>query len=200
MADGEVVPESAEIAEWADRHRAPDRSPLYPEDERGAEARELVARFGEELGVPGRRVIWAHLKDDLDLASRCWTQGLSERQKRLQPWLLRITKPLMSRVIGLDREHAEAAPRQVRAILDEVAERLSDGRPYLLGDEFTVVDMSFASMAIPSVCPPEGLRHRMPQPEEFPEPYAGTIRDLRAHPAGQYALRLIRDERNAQPA
>ena len=197
VADGEVIGESAEIAEWADRHRAPGRPPLYPQGEAEAEARQLVARFGAELGVPARRVIWGHLIDDLDLACRSWGQGLGERQRRVQPWLLRASKPMVRRAIGLRPAQVAGAPGEVRAIFEEVAERLSDGRAHLLGGDFTVADISFAAMASPAVCPSEGYPARMPQPEDFPEPYAATIRDLRAHPAGEYALRLYREERLA---
>lgn len=197
VADGEVIGESAEIAEWADRHRAAGRPPLYPEGEGAAEARRLVARFGEELGVPARRVIWGHLVIDVDLACRSWGQGLSERQQRLQPWLLRASRPIVRRSLGLRRPQVEAAPGQVRAAFDEVAERLSDGRTHLLGDDLTVADISFAAMASPAVCPPEGYPGRMPQPDDFPEPYAATIRELRAHPGGQYALKLYREHRLA---
>lgn len=197
VADGEVIGESAEIAEWADRHRAAGRPALYPEGARGAEARELVARFGVELGVPARRVIWGHLIDDVELACRSWGQGLSERQRRVQPWLFRPSRPIIRRAIGLRPPQVEAAPGQVRRVFDEVAERLSDGRAHLLGEELTVADISFAAMASPAVCPPEGYPARMPQPEDFPDPYAATIRELRVHPAGEYALRLYREERLA---
>jgi glutathione S-transferase len=200
IADGEVVGESAEIAEWADAHRAEGRPPLYPEGEAGAEARRLVTRFGEELGPAARRVIWGHLIDDADLASRSWGQRLSERQRRTQPWLLRASKPAVRRALGLRRAQVEAAPGEVRAIFDDVAERLSGGRAHLLGDELTIADISFAAMASPAVCPAEGYPARMPQPEDFPEPYAATIRELREHPAGQYALRLYRDERRGNGA
>ena len=45
VAGDQVVPESAEIAEWADRH-APLERRLFPEGERGEEVRRLVRRFG----------------------------------------------------------------------------------------------------------------------------------------------------------
>ncbi len=195
VADGEVIGESAAIAEWADAHRAAGRPPLYPPGEAGAEARQLVARFGEELGVPARRVIWGRLIDDVELTCRSWGQGLSERQRRVQPWLLRASKPVVRRALGLKRPQVEAAPREVRATFDEVAQRLSDGRAHLLGEGLTVADISFAAMASPAVCPAEGYPGRMPQPEDFPDPYATTIRELRAHPAGEYALKLYREER-----
>ena len=45
VAGDEVVPESAEIAEWADRHALVERR-LFPEGEVGEEVRALVRRFG----------------------------------------------------------------------------------------------------------------------------------------------------------
>ena len=194
VADGDVVPESIEIAEWADRHAAPGRR-LYPEGPAGDETRELVRHYAEDLGPESRRVIWGHLVKQPGLASRYWGQGVSPRQARVQPWLLRIGRPGVRRALGLSRAEQEAAPGRVRAIFDEVAERLSDGRRHLLGDELTAADIAFAAMASPAVLPDDGYPAEMPKPEEFPESVAATIRELRAHPAGAYALRLYRDER-----
>ncbi len=89
VAGSEVVPESAEIAEWADRHSPPERR-LYPEGEAGDEVRELVRRFGEELGPAARPVIWKHLIRDIDLACRYWQQGLNPRQARWQPRVMKL--------------------------------------------------------------------------------------------------------------
>ncbi len=194
VADGEVVGESAEIAEWADRHAEPSRR-LYPEGAAGEEARALVTRLLDELGPESRRVIWGHLINDHALADRYWGQRVSARQRRAQPWLLRLGKLGVRRAIGLSRSQVEAAPGKVRAIFDEVAERLRDGRPHILGGQLTVADIAFAAMASPAILPDEGYPVKMLRPEEFPEQVAMTIRELRAHPAGEYALRLYREER-----
>jgi glutathione S-transferase len=194
VTDGEVVGESAEIAEWADRHAGADRR-LYPEGAGGEEARALVTLFVTELGPQARRVIWGHLVNDPALAHRYWGQRVSARQRRVQPWLLRFGKIGIRRALVLDKSAVEAAPGRVRAIFDEVGERLADGRRHILGDEFSVADIAFAAMASPAILPDEGYPAKMPRPEEFPEPVAETIRSLRAHPAGEYALRLYREQR-----
>jgi glutathione S-transferase len=159
------------------------------------EACRLVSRFGEELGPESRRVIWGHLVNDHTLADRYWGQRVSARQSRAQPWLLRIGKPGVRRALGLSNTQIEAAPGRVRAIFDEVAERLSDSRRHILGDELTVADIAFVAMASPAILPSEGYPVKMLRPEELPDLIATTIRGLRAHPAGEYALRLYRDER-----
>lgn len=193
VAGDEVVPESAEIAEWADRH-APAERRLFPDGEAGEEVRGLVRRFGKELGPASRRVIWKHLIRDIDLACRYWQQGLSPRQVRWQPRLMKLARPMAKRAMKLGDEDLSAAPGVVRAYFDEVAERLADGGR-IVGDSLTAADISFASMASPAVVPAEGYPVRMPQPQDFPDDVATTINELRAHPAGQYALRLYREER-----
>jgi glutathione S-transferase len=195
VADDEVVPESAEIAEFADRRAAFGRR-LFPEGADGQEVRELVRRFGEELGPASRRVIWRHLIHDIDFACRYWQQGLSPRQARWQPRMMKLARPMAKRAMKLDAQELEAAPGIVRSYFEEVAERLADGGR-IVGDSITAADISFASMASPAILPDQGYPVRLPQPEDFPEDVARTIRELRALPAGQYALRLYREERRA---
>jgi glutathione S-transferase len=154
-----------------------------------------VQLFGEELGPESRRVIWGHLINDHALADRYWGQRVSGRQRRAQRWLLRLGKPGVRRALGLKKRQIEAAPGRVRSIFDQVAERLRDGRRHILGDVLTIADIAFAAMASPAILPGEGYPVKMLRPEEFPDPIATTIRELRAHPAGEYALRLYREER-----
>jgi glutathione S-transferase len=196
VAGDEVVPESAEIVDWADRHAPPERR-LFPRGELGEEVRRLVWRFGEELGPASRRVIWKHLIRDIDLACRYWQQGLSPRQARWQPRVMKLARPMAKRAMKLGDEDLSAAPGVVRSYFDEVAERIADGGR-IVGDSITAADISFASMASPAVLPAEGYPVQMPQPEDFPDDIATTIKELRAHPAGQYALRLYRDDRRAR--
>jgi glutathione S-transferase len=198
VADGEVIGESAEIAEWADRHRV-SGDPLFPEGETGEEAKALMYRYVRELGVPARRIIWQHLVNDPKMAARFWGQRVRPRQARMLPIMLRLSKPGTKRALKLDRKHLDEAPVAIRSIFDEVAERLADGGR-IVGDRLTGADVAFASMCVPAVCPAEGHpKARMPQPEEFPEQVATTIRELREHPAGEYALRMFREARHGEP-
>jgi glutathione S-transferase len=187
----EVIPESPQIAAWADDQ--PGSGPrLFPDGQRG-EVRRQMLRFVNELGPQTRRIAWGHLIEDLPLADRSWGQELEGRQRRWQLRLLRAGKPVVRRRLGLAGVE-DAGPR-VRAIFDEVAATLDDGRRYLCGDSITAADLAFASMAMPAILPDEGFPVALPAPEEMGR-MAPIIRELREHPAGQFALRLYRDERS----
>jgi glutathione S-transferase len=195
ITDEETIGESAEIAEWADRHASPERR-LYPSGAAGDEARRLVSRFAEDLGPASRRVIWRHLVNDPALACRYWEQGLSPGQARFQRVATRFAKRPMRQAMKLSPADLDAAPGIVRSYFDEVAERLGSGGR-MVGDSVTAADIAFAAMASPAVLPPEGYPVKVPQPDEFPDDVAATVRELRSHPAGGYALRMYREERGA---
>ena len=198
VTEDEVIGESAEIAEWADHHGDPP-DPLFPTGADGEEVRGLVRHFGEDLGTITRPLFWSSLIRDLDLANRLWSQGLSERAKRVQPWLLRASKPLIRRGTDVKRDSVETLPPRIRAIFDEVAARLSKQKR-IVGKRVTAADLSFAAMAAPALMPPEGHPTRYPDLDELTEPVANAMRELRAHPAGKYALRMYREERGAAVA
>ena len=193
VTEDEVVGESAEIAEWADRHCSSPGA-LFPEGPEGEEVRGLVAHFGADLGTLVRPLFWSSLIEDLPLANRLWSQGLSPRAARVQPWVLRLGKPGLRRGLRIKPDTVETAPPRIRAIFDEVAARLERG-PHLVGDRITAADLSFAAMAAPALMPPEGHPTDYPDLDQLTPPVASAMRALRAHPAGEYALRLYREER-----
>jgi glutathione S-transferase len=191
---GRVFADSTEIVEVADAEAAADKR-LFPDDVAIAnEARALQSDFDARLGPHGRRWMYNGLRGRRDIALAYACTGVPTWQRRALP----VVYPLAARTIDrfLDVTPATAAQSEavVRTILDEVAERLDDGRPYLCGERFTAADLTFAALAAPLLMPPEyGVP--LPQPEELPATMAATVREFRAHPAGAFAMRMFREER-----
>ncbi|HEX9967578.1 MAG TPA: glutathione S-transferase C-terminal domain-containing protein [Solirubrobacterales bacterium] len=195
VCGAEIVPESPQIVEWADRRS--ETAELFPSGADGEEARRLMMRLVDELGPESRRIAWTHLIDDLALADRHWGHGLPSTQRRAQPYLLRIAKPAIRRRMKLGDAPLEGVPVRVGEIFDEIAARL-DGRRFLFGDALSAADIAFAAMASPAILPEHGFPVPMPTPDALSS-VAPTVRALRAHPAGEFALRLYREERTPAP-
>jgi glutathione S-transferase len=189
-----VLSESADIVAFADERADPERR-LFPSDPAVAdEVRSLEREFDAGLGPHGRRWMYDRLRGHRDVALAYNCTGVPAWERRAMPIML----PLMTRVIDryLDISPATAAEseREFREVFDAVAARLADGRPYLVGERFTAADLAFAALAAPVILPPEyGVP--LPTPEELPAGMAAVVREMRAHPAGAYALAMFRDER-----
>jgi glutathione S-transferase len=189
-----VFADSADIVAEASAKGPPDRR-LFPDDPDAAdEVRELQRDFDGRLGPEGRRWMYFGLRGRRDIAIAYACTGVPSWQRRGMP----LAYPLVARIIDryLDVTPATAAQSEaeVRAVFDEVARRLDDGRPYLCGERFSAADLTFAALAAPLLMPPEyGVP--LPPPDELPATMATTVRELRAHPAGAHALRMFREER-----
>jgi glutathione S-transferase len=182
-ADGRVLSESSEIVRWADPG-------LYPSDETAAFEAALDAEFGPD----GR--LWLY-------------HGTLPVLREMTPWVLagvprhekvafRISGPAVNiglkRYLGIDDAAAEQAHARVVRVFDDVAERISDGRRFLMGDTFTAADLTFAALAAPMLVPPR-YGFDLPPVDVMPESLRREVMRLREHPAGVFADRLYAEER-----
>ncbi len=199
VTEERVIPESEEILEWVDA-RTPEDERLFPADptER-AEVDALCARFDEELGPKGRRLIYVHMFPQQSLVLRYNGQGVPTWEQHF----FRYSRPLAERLIrrvldirpGVEVQDEAAVFRE----FDFVAERLADGRPYLCGEHFGAADLTFAALAASVLMPPQyGVR--LPQPDEFVPATADLVNRTRAHPAGRFAMRMFAEHRQRASA
>jgi glutathione S-transferase len=190
-----VLADSADILTWADAQAPPGRE-LYPKDpDRAAQVRLLESDFDTRLGPHSRCWMYQQLRKRRDLAIAYGCTGIPAWERAT----LRLSYPVLIAIVArvLDVTPAKAAESEleVRAVFDAVAERLSDGRRYICGEEFTAADLTFSALAAP-VLMPAGYGVRLPQPEELPAYAAEVVRELRAHPAGVHALAMFDAERH----
>ena len=187
VTDDGSLTESSDILHWVD---ARSDLRLYPE----SDAATLEARFDAELGPHGRRWMYHRIFDRGDLVREYGVTGVPRWEQAMLPRALPLMRRLLNRYLDVDDTTAAASRERVRAVFDEVGERLADGRRYLVGDSFTAADLTFAALAAAVLVPP---RYGVPLPpvEVLPEPFAGEVRTLRELPAGRFALRLYDQER-----
>jgi glutathione S-transferase len=192
VRDGQVLKDSAEILAYLDRLAAPD-SKLYP-IEFADEIRELEATFDAKLGTAVRQWAYFYILPNRSLMRQLWCAGVPGWQRWFFPVTFSYTQSLVNRGYQISAENANTAYRQIQAIFADVSDRLSDGQKYLVGDRFSCADLTFACLAAPLVAPAEygGI---LPDSSQLPKEMVNQMKILQETIAGQYALRLYREER-----
>lgn len=194
--DGEAIGATAIIG--ALERRWPD-PPLYPEDP--AERRralDLEDHFDEELGPPIRLLGWHEITRD--------PERLATLSARFLPGSLR-DNPTAATVAGryaalftgvrygVNSEAAAAeARRTVVAALDRLEAEL-DGNDYLVGETFSVADLTAASLFYPLVLPPEG-----PSLGDVPASYERFRESLKERPGYRWVVEIYRKHRRRASA
>jgi len=195
ISEGAAVADSTAILKFLDRDLPQDRK-LYPAPWR-SEIEALEERFDETLGVETRR--WVYLqyaRAPTREVLRTAAQGVPRWQRIVAPMLLPMLRRYLNRHLAISRDNVDKGLRAIEQSFDEVASRLTHGRRYLIGDRFTAADLTFACMAAPILMPPEyGIR--LPKLEEVPIASRPDVERFRAHPAGDFALRLFRENRRS---
>jgi len=197
---GEVVAGSERIVRWADERGAAlfprvsqnERTAAEVEAENEAENEEVVTlskRFADVFGVATRRFAY----DSIFAAGKRALFYNEGRAPPLQAAVLRrfyrLGQTFATAYLGVRPSDVARALDTVDQVFDEVAERLRDGRRYLVGDTFSAADLTFAAMAAPCTLP-DRYGVTLPPLDELEASARARVVAWRAHPAGQFALRL----------
>jgi glutathione S-transferase len=89
---------------------------------------------------------------------------------------------------------AETARQKIIAAIDRLEDELC-GHDYLVGDRFTVADLTAAALLYPIVRPPDApaVTDRMPEPFEY---FCDTLCERRGY---RWVAEIYRQHRNTQP-
>jgi glutathione S-transferase len=175
--DGEVIGDSTAIIGALER-RYPN-PPLYPEDpgER-RRALELEEFFDEELGPHARLLAFHEATRDRATVEVVADDVLPDRlrdSRAVRAGATRFFSAFAGLRYGVKSETAaELARRKVKAALDRLEAELDDGE-YLVGDSFSVADLTAAALFYPLVLPPEGPE--LPPPPEALERFREPLED-----------------------
>jgi glutathione S-transferase len=189
--DGRRIGDSTAIIAALEEY-APEPA-LYPADpQERARALALEDWFDENLAPELRRFVWHHTLPDTELTARTLFKKPDPKREQM----LRRAAPVARFFVRRDYRVTAATAAEARVNIVAAMERLeSELQPsgYLVGDGFTVADLTAAALFTPLVAPPE-------------RPYAPAVRapavqelkdELEARPGGEWIMRMYRLHRGA---
>ncbi len=162
VIDGRAIGDSTKIVEEVER-RWPE-PPLYPADpQQRSRALDLEEYFDEQCGPDARRVLF----DDNLTDPETFLAMLYGRDRR-RIGLLDALNPLFLRVVRrrfeIRPDTVEESREKVRAAFDKVEAEVGPSG-YLVGDSFTVADLTAASILGLIVVPPQFPYIKVPPDE-----------------------------------
>lgn len=189
--------DSTDILNYLDEQATTRR--LYPtEPTLRQEVEKLEDCFDRLLGVCTRRWAYFYLIGDRALMREAWCKGTPKFEQMGFEVAFPFMVTLLRRLLRLTENGAARSLQEIRTIFEDVNQRLATNNNYLVGDRFSVADITFASLAAP-VLFPEEYPIQFPSLDQIPTEMATVIQELRVTPAGQYALRLYQEERYPKP-
>ncbi|MGH2979060.1 MAG: glutathione S-transferase family protein [Solirubrobacterales bacterium] len=188
--NGTTIGDSTRIIEALEQSH-PD-PPLYPAGpaER-ARALELEEFFDEELAPHIRRALFAEVTRDREAFAWAAAPSAGRAVHAGFKGTAALAGPLLRMRYGINPETAEQGWDKTYAALDRLELELG-GREYLVGDRFTVADLTAASLFHPLVRPAEA-QYQVPEP--LPEALVRRREPLASRPGFQWVQEMYRRHR-----
>ena len=155
IADGQLVQGSANIIDWADA-AASSASKRLTRDDARQECLAIEKRLDEIAGVHIRRYYYSEaLVEHPKTVRPMFTKDLAITQKLLVGATWGLVRKLMIAGMDLGPEQGQDSKRIVHDELSWLDAMLSDGRHFLVGEQFSRADIAAASLFAPLVAPKE---------------------------------------------
>jgi glutathione S-transferase len=153
--NGKAIGDSSRIIEALEREY-PD-PPLYPADaDERRRALELEDHFDEQLGPHIRRYFFHQALEELTPSD--FLDGALGSSPRPVKAAMRATAPVGRRMLklryGINPKEAQLSRQKTEAALDRLEAELQPSG-YLVGDRFSVADLTAAALLFPLVRPPQ---------------------------------------------
>src|SRR3954469_7651002 len=194
--DGRPIGDSTAIIAALEDYRP--QPALYPADaEQRRRALELEDYFDEHAAPDVRAFMWNHTLRDTDAISAALFTKPSPARERMLRATAPVAKVLVRADYGATERSAPAHRDQIRRAMDRLEDEIEDSG-YLVGDAFTVADLTAAALFTPLLAPPE-----RPYLPATVRPEIQELREeLTARPGGRYVLEMYARHRarSAAPA
>ncbi|MEY4767280.1 MAG: hypothetical protein RI907_3953 [Pseudomonadota bacterium] len=147
-----AVQDSPRIVDWLSQQHGPLRA--LPEAH-AREIREIETRFNA-MGKDVARFLYDQIFGHADdMVIRLWIEYATPAQARFIRAAYPVIRWGFRRKLKIHGAHIARAEQRIEAALDWLDDRLLEGRPFLVGNQLTVADITAAALLAPLACPAE---------------------------------------------
>ena len=189
--DGKLIQGSSNIISWAES--APNNGRTL-DCENSSLISDITSRVDDVLGVHVRRMYYSEaLVEHPDTVLPIFADYLDDEEATLLRKIWELVVASMIERMDLGADQGRESRQLVLQQLDWFDELLGDGRDYLLGDTFTRVDLSAASILAPLSMASE---HPTYGNLQLPPRIAQDVAEWQSRPISQFVARMYRRHRN----
>jgi glutathione S-transferase len=159
---------------------------------------KLWPQFHKELGGAAARWIYAHMLPNKQVMGEILTQGVPRMERIAYRYGgYSLLTGLVKKALNINAQTSTKMADQFQGVLDQTDQLLRDGRPYLLGDRFSVIDILFCANGAPCVLEP-GYGAPLPTLQQAPPAMQQIVTACRDRPSGQFIQRIYEQHRLAK--
>lgn len=183
------------MVDYLDTHCVPELQLLPKEENERRQVETDWTLFNQSLALATAKFAYYHLLPHRDLMVQPLSQGTPAFEQKsvavgygFFAWLLRT-------LLKLSAQTAQESLDQIRTIFTAVEARISAGQKFLVGDSLTLSDLAFAVAAAPVVLP-DTYGGPIPPLASMPAEVQAAVKEMRARPAGIFALAIYAEQRS----
>jgi glutathione S-transferase len=195
VTDKQALVDSRDIMHYLDTATVDKQ--FYPQDpELRHQAETLEELFDQKLGVATRN--WGYyyaIQQPLKLAI-AW--GMNAPWSEKIKCIIAVPKipGLLKQYYNVTEASKEKAFQDIKEVFTVVNQRLNSGQQYLVGDNLSSADITFAALASPVIRPEHHPVYNS-QLSKVPTEMVAVVEELRATPAGELVMRMYREHRQS---
>ncbi|NRA65452.1 MAG: glutathione S-transferase family protein [Pseudobacteriovorax sp.] len=188
-----VMSKSTSIAQYLDNKHFDKASSLFKDPK----AAELDMYYTNYLGPHTRRLFYYNVLNQPSEIRFLCEKNVGMSQRLLFNGFFSVMRKQIIGSLRVSEKNTKKSIDYIYQEFDKVNDLLKDGRPFILGDQFSMADISFACMggAITLPTPEEGYGAVLPRLNGPNNTLREVSRDLRDSPAGKWALSLFANHR-----
>ncbi len=189
----EVICDSRKIVRYVSDRFSDEKTTLFwhPDVE------PMEEYFNERVAPATRAWGYFHALNNRSLMSCIAYRNVGPVQATAFLAILPLVRRIIFKGFKISPQRIQKLQGIIRDEFRAVDEKMKDGRKYLLGDRFSAADLCFACSVAPAllVGPEEGYGGVLPPLDQAHPNARAFAQDLRASAAGEFAMRLFREER-----